>query len=105
LKKGTQSQKEAPASRRKSGKSWQLQAAKARFSEVFQKARVEGPQTVTRQGKEAVVIIRVEEFERLIARSKQPESLSQFFAQSPLAKANLNLDYPMLCAERLWKPG
>jgi prevent-host-death family protein len=74
------------------GKTWQLQTAKARFSEVFRRARVEGPQTVTRQGKEAVVIIPAEEFDRLTARSKQPQTLSQFFAQSPLAKANLDLE-------------
>ena len=73
-------------------KSWQLQTAKARFSEVFRRARVEGPQTITRQGKEAVVIIPAEEFERLTARSRQPLTLSQFFAQSPLAKANLDLE-------------
>ncbi|HEY1524976.1 MAG TPA: type II toxin-antitoxin system Phd/YefM family antitoxin [Candidatus Angelobacter sp.] len=80
------------ATRAASGKAWQLQTAKARFSEVFRRARAEGPQTVTRQGKEAVVIIPAEDFERLTARSKQPERLSEFFAQSPLAKANLNLE-------------
>jgi prevent-host-death family protein len=78
--------------RARTAPAWQLQTAKARFSEVFRRARAEGPQTVTRQGKEAVVIIPVEEFERLTARSHQPQSLSQFFAQSPLAKANLDLE-------------
>ena len=72
--------------------SWQLQTAKAQFSEVFRLAHAQGPQWVTRQGKEAVVIIPAEEFERLIARKRQPQSLSQFFAQSPLAKANLDLE-------------
>lgn len=73
-------------------RTWQLQTAKARFSEVFRKARVEGPQTVTRQGKEAVVIIPAEEFDRLTARSQQPQALSEFFAESPLAKAKLDLE-------------
>ena len=73
-------------------KIWQLQTAKARFSEVFRRARVEGPQTVTRQGKEAVVIIPAEEFDRLMARSQQPQALSEFFAESPLAKAKLDLE-------------
>ena len=41
---------------------WQLQDAKARFSELVQKAITEGPQTVTRHGKDAVVVISVEEF-------------------------------------------
>ena len=71
---------------------WQLQTAKARFSEVFRRARTEGPQWVTRQGKEAVVILPAEEFERLSLRSRQPESLSEFFARSPLAAAKIDLE-------------
>ena len=51
---------------------WQLQTAKARFSEVFRRARSDGPQWITRQGKEAVVILPAEEFERLIKRTRQP---------------------------------
>jgi antitoxin Phd len=70
---------------------WQLQAAKAKFSELFRRARSEGPQWVTRQGKEAVVVLPAEEFERLLARSRQPDSLVQFFAESPLAKVAIDL--------------
>lgn len=75
-----------------SKRTWQLQTAKARFSELFRKARVEGPQWVTKQGKDAVVVIAAEEFKQLQARSRQPESLVEFFAKSPLAGANLDLD-------------
>jgi prevent-host-death family protein len=71
---------------------WQLQTAKARFSELFRRARTEGPQWVTRQGKEAVVVVPAEEFERLILRSRQPKSLVEFFAESPLAQAHLKLE-------------
>jgi antitoxin Phd len=71
---------------------WQLQTAKARFSEVFRRARSEGPQYVTRGGKEAVVIVPAEEFERLKARSRQPKSLVEFFAQSPLVGSGINLE-------------
>jgi len=46
---------------------------------------------VTRQEKEAVVILPAEEFERLSARSRQPQSLVQFFAESPLAKVRIDL--------------
>ena len=70
---------------------WQLQTAKARFSEVFRRARSEGPQLVTRQEKEAVIILPVEEFERLATRSRQPQSLVRFFAESPLAKVKIDL--------------
>jgi len=71
--------------------SWQLQTAKAQFSEVFRRARVEGPQWVTRQNKEAVVILPAEDFERLARRASQPASLVRFFAESPLAGTRLDL--------------
>lgn len=69
---------------------WQLQTAKARFSELFRRARAEGPQYVTRQGKEAVVVVPAE-FERLTGRTRQPRSLVEFFAASPLAGTELDL--------------
>jgi antitoxin Phd len=75
-----------------SARTWQLQAAKAQFSEVFRRARERAPQVVTRQGKEAVVILALEEFERLTKRDRQPKSLSRFFAESPLAKVSIDLD-------------
>ena len=71
---------------------WQLQTAKARFSELFRRARSEGPQYVTRGGKEAVVVVPAEEFARLTARTRQPVSLVEFFAQSPLVGADLDLE-------------
>lgn len=71
---------------------WQLQAAKARFSEVFRLARAQGPQWVTRSGKEAVVVLAAEEFERLTQRGKQTGSLVEFFAKSPLAGVELDLE-------------
>ena|ERR1700690_634204 len=71
---------------------WQLQTAKARFSEVFRRARSEGPQWITRQGKEAVVMLPAEDFERITGRAKQPRSLARFFAESPLAKAPIDLE-------------
>ncbi|MCU1273305.1 MAG: prevent-host-death family protein [Bryobacterales bacterium] len=73
------------------GKHWQLQTAKARFSEVFRLARLKGPQWITRGGKEAVVVLPAEEFERLSSRRNQSADLVQFFAQSPLASAGIDL--------------
>jgi antitoxin Phd len=72
-------------------RSWQLQTAKAQFSELFRRARSEGPQYVTRQGKDAVVVLPAEEFERLTERANQPRNLVKFFAQSPLATADIDL--------------
>lgn len=71
---------------------WQLQAAKAQFSEVFRRARERAPQVVTKQGKEAVVILALEEFERLTKRARQPKSLSKFFAESPLARVSIDFE-------------
>src|SRR5712692_9224353 len=69
---------------------WQLQAAKARFSELFRRARSEGPQVVTRRGKEQVVVLPTEQFAQLKKRARQPRSLVQFFAESPLAGIKLD---------------
>jgi len=75
-----------------SGVSWQIQSAKAQFSEVFRRARSEGPQRITRQGKEGVVMIAEEQYERLMGKSHQPKSLVEFFRQSPLVGVNLDLE-------------
>lgn len=72
--------------------SWQIQSAKARFSEVFRRARAEGPQRITRQGKEGVVMVAEEHYERLVGKSHQPKSLVQFFRQSPLIGIELHLE-------------
>jgi antitoxin Phd len=89
ISKGRSSRREAeiPPARR-----WQLQTAKAQFSELFRRARSEGPQWVTRQDKEAVVVLPAEEFERLRARSRQPQSLVEFFAKSPLSRVRIDLE-------------
>ena len=71
---------------------WQLQTAKARFSEVFRLARTEGPQRITRQGKEAVVMISDDQYEALVGKSHQPKSLLQFFRESPLVGVELDLE-------------
>jgi antitoxin Phd len=72
--------------------SWQVQTAKARFSELFRLARTEGPQLITKQGKEGVVMMPVEQFELLTGKSGQPKSLVQFFRESPLVGVKLNLE-------------
>jgi antitoxin Phd len=71
---------------------WQVQTAKAKFSEVFRLARTEGPQRITRQGKEGVVMISEEQYDRLTAKSRQPKSIVQFFRESPLMGADLDLE-------------
>jgi antitoxin Phd len=74
-----------------SGRSWQIQVAKARFSELFRLARTEGPQRITRQGRDAVVLVSDKQFARLVGKSHQPKSLVQFFRESPLVGVELDL--------------
>ena len=45
--------------------SWQLQDAKARFSEFLDAALERGPQVVTRRGVEAAVLVPIEEWRRV----------------------------------------
>jgi antitoxin Phd len=70
-------------------KVWQLQDAKNRFSEVVNKALDEGPQIVTRRGKEVVVVLSSDEYAEL--KKSQP-SLVEFFRQSPLVGVELDLE-------------
>ena len=74
-----------------SAESWQVQSAKARFSEVFRRARTEGPQRITRQGKEVVVMVAEEQFDRMVGKSRQPRDIVDFFRQSPLMGLDLDL--------------
>src|SRR5713226_3951685 len=81
-----------PANSRNAKGAWQIQTAKARFSEVFRLARTEGPQRITRQGREGVVMISDEQYDRLVIKSRQPKSIVQFFRESPLVGVELDLE-------------
>ena len=78
--------------------SWQIQTAKARFSEVFRRARSEGPQLIARQGKEGDVMISDEQYDELVSRSRQPKSIVQFFRESPLVGVELSTIHGLLAA-------
>lgn len=67
-------------------KTWSVADAKAHLSEVIERARHEGPQTITRNGKKAVVVVSVDEWER---RTQPKESLVEFFQNSPLRGSGL----------------
>ncbi|SFG37201.1 prevent-host-death family protein [Novosphingobium sp. CF614] len=51
-----------------SGGTWKLEDAKARFSEVVRRAQSEGPQRVTVRGREAVVVMSIDELDRLLPK-------------------------------------
>lgn len=73
-------------------KEWQLQEAKARFSELFRLAQERGPQRVTKHGRTAVVVLAAAEYERLSNTKARKGSLAQFFSDSPLAGSGIRLD-------------
>jgi antitoxin Phd len=70
---------------------WQLHEAKARFSELFRRVRVEGAQRVVKQGGESVVIVSAEDFDRGAQRATQPTSLAKFFQSAPTGGRRLDL--------------
>ena len=62
---------------------WKLGEAKARFSEVVRLAASGRPQRVTVRGRNAVVVVAADEFDRLRARRSAP-SLHDLLSRSPL---------------------
>ncbi|MCI5147050.1 MAG: type II toxin-antitoxin system Phd/YefM family antitoxin, partial [Candidatus Electrothrix sp. AR3] len=69
-------------------KHWQLQEAKNRFSSLVEQAQHDGPQIVTRHGRETVVVISADEYRRLI---KPKEDIIRFFQESPLVGEDIDL--------------
>jgi prevent-host-death family protein len=67
---------------------WTLANAKARLSEVIDRAQT-GPQVITRHGKPNAVVVSAEEWARKVARKG---TLAEFLLASPLRRADLELD-------------
>jgi len=68
--------------------SWTIAKAKARFSEVIEEARTRGPQTITRHGRKAAVVVAADEWER---KTKRVGTLAEFLAASPLRGSGLKV--------------
>ena len=68
---------------------WAVAEAKARFSEVIDRALAEGPQVITRKGRTAVVVVAAEEWQK---KTKRHGSLADFFAASPLRGSGLKIE-------------
>ncbi len=62
---------------------WRLQDAKARFSELVRRAKETGPQRVTVHGKDAVVVVAADEWDRL-NKPVSGRDLVDALANSPL---------------------
>jgi antitoxin Phd len=70
---------------------WQLQEAKARFSELVRAAQERGPQTVTVRGEAAVVVVSQRQFRSLRTRAARPR-LTELMRSSPLVGLNLDVE-------------
>jgi prevent-host-death family protein len=77
---------------------WQLQAAKARLSEVVRAAEESGPQEITLRGNAVSVVIARAEFDRLSARTG---SFIEFVRRSPLGGAELEVRRDKGAAQRV----
>jgi prevent-host-death family protein len=73
------------------GDSWTVAQAKARLSEVIEKARHDGPQAITRHGKSAVVVVDAGLWERL-KRRQERGSFADFLLTSPLRDSGLAIE-------------
>jgi len=69
-------------------KSWRVQDAKARFSELLETCLREGPQLVTRRGADAAVLVPVNDWQRL-QRAARP-TLKELL-MSDVARGELNV--------------
>ncbi len=71
---------------------WPVAEAKARLSELIDDALADGPQTITRHGRETVVVVSADEWKR---KSRRKGNLAEFFATSPLRGSALALERPV----------
>lgn len=69
---------------------WTLERAKNQLSEVVRRALGHEPQLVTRGGRDAVVVLAREDYERLVA----PTSMLDFLRESPAARAMADGELP-----------
>ncbi len=67
---------------------WTVAEAKAKLSAVIDGARSRGPQTITRNGRRAVVVVDAQDWER---RTQRTGTLADFFAASPLRGSKLRV--------------
>jgi prevent-host-death family protein len=68
---------------------WTVATAKAHLSELVSRALSEGPQLITRNGRKAVVVVSIDEWEQ---KNKRIGTLADFFANSPLRGSKLRVE-------------
>lgn len=68
---------------------WTVATAKARLSELLERARSAGPQTITRHGRTTAIVVSPEEWDR---KTRRTGSLAEFFAASPLRDSGVEIE-------------
>ena len=71
-----------------STQTWTVAEAKAKFSELIERAKSEGPQTITKHGRTTAVIVAADQWEK---RSERKGSLAEFFMASPLRGSGIKI--------------
>ncbi len=69
--------------------SWPVAEAKARLSEVIERALTDGPQTITRHGRDAVVVVSKNEWD---ARTRRKGTLLEFLKSTHFGDPDLDLE-------------
>jgi prevent-host-death family protein len=72
-----------------SAHTWTVAEAKAKFSELLEKAKSEGPQKITKHGRTTAVIVAAEQWEK---KRKRKGSLAEFFLSSPLRGSGIKIE-------------
>jgi prevent-host-death family protein len=71
-----------------STQTWTVAEAKAKFSELLDKANSEGPQKITKHGRTTAVVVAAKEWER---KTDRKGNLAEFLASSPLRGSGLKI--------------
>ncbi len=71
-------------------RTWQMQEAKSRLSEVVKDAERDGPQEITVHGRPVAVVLSRADYDHLTGSG---ESLVEFMRRSPLADSD-DVDFP-----------
>jgi len=69
-----------------STQTWTVAEAKAKLSELLERAKSEGPQKITKHGRTTAVVVAAEEWERKTPRTG---NLAQFLSTSPMRRLGL----------------
>jgi prevent-host-death family protein len=70
-------------------RAWSVAHAKAHLSELVDHAISDGPQAITRRGREVAIVVSAEEWH---SKTSRPGSLAEFLAESPLRDSGIEAE-------------